>query len=28
LAEREKKNRLEYLRKELKEHGYKIKKAA
>lgn len=28
LSERRKKNRLEYLRKELKEHGYKIEKAA
>jgi len=28
LAERKKKNRLEYLKRELKEHGYKIEKAA
>jgi transposase len=28
LAERKKKNRLEYLKRELKEHGYVIEKAA
>jgi len=28
LAERKKKNRLEYLKRELKEHGYIIEKAA
>jgi len=28
LAERKKKNRLEYLKRELKEHGYKIEEAA
>ena len=28
LAERRKKNRLEYLKRELKEHGYKIEIAA
>jgi len=28
LSERKKKNRLEYLKRELKEHGYKIEKAA
>ncbi|MFY9192376.1 MAG: hypothetical protein WAO06_05870 [Tenuifilaceae bacterium] len=28
LAERKKKNRLEYLKRELKEHGYKVEKAA
>ena len=28
LAERKKKNRLEYIKRELKEHGYKIEKAA
>jgi hypothetical protein len=28
LAERKKKNRLEYFKRELKEYGYKIEKAA
>jgi len=28
LLERKKKNRLEYLKRELKEHGYKVEKAA
>jgi prefoldin subunit 5 len=28
LAERKKKNRLEYLKREIEEHGYKIEKAA
>jgi transposase len=28
LNERKKKNRLEYLKRELKEHGYKVEKAA
>jgi len=28
LAERKRRNRLEYLKRELKEHGYKIEKAA
>lgn len=28
LAERRNKNRLEYLKRELKEHGYKVEKAA
>lgn len=28
LAERKKKNRLEYLKRELREHGYNVEKAA